>query len=132
MMKKALGAIPEFPRWPSFAVPPDTPNAPSAPSAPSMGPPGTPAESGASANVTMKRPDGEGEVPGGAHLFPDKVMQGIMAAISGRIQTDAGSVAQISRMLREFPIDQYRDADGNFRCPISEERRRQLMATFDD
>lgn len=42
--------------------------------------------------------------------------------------------AQLERLMKEFSIDvdSYRDADGNIRCPVSQERRDQLKAMLRD
>lgn len=121
-MKKAFSAIPKIPRWPRV------PDAPRTPGGPSMGPPAAPG------NVAMKAPDGGGAmgVPGDVHMLPGKLIKRIKEAISRRLQSDVGSDAHIERMMKNFPLDRYRDADGNVRCPVSKEQRNRLKSTFGD
>jgi hypothetical protein len=122
-MKKAFGAIPKIPR------PPKVPSAPNAPAAPSMGPPGAP---GGGAAASPPGGTGARGVPGDVHALPGKLIKRIKAAIARRLQSDVGSDAHIERVMRAFPLDNYRDADGNVRCPVSKERRKQLKSTFGD
>lgn len=71
-------------------------------------------------------------VPGDVHELPGKLIQRIKAAIGRRLKSDVGSAAHIERVMKQFPLDSYRDAEGNVRCPVSKERRKQLKSTFGD
>lgn len=130
-MKKVLGAIPKFPRQPKFPKLPEIPDAPNAPSARIPGMPG-----GMPGGMAAKPPGGgpaaAGQVPGNVHAFPGEVIKRISAMIASRGQSDIGTAAYIERMMKKFPLDDYRDADGNIRCPVSKERRDQLKSTFGD
>jgi len=71
-------------------------------------------------------------VPGGAHLFPGQLIERIKASIARGGGNGIGSDAYIEGLIKSFPLDRYRDADGNVRCPLSKEQRDQLKAAFGD
>ena len=120
-MKKALGAIPKIPRWPTF------PKVPNAPNAPSTGIPGM------SGDAALAAPGGTAPrgVPGDVHSLPAKIIKIVATAISRRSNMKAGSAEHIRQKMAEFPLDDYRDADGKVRCPLSQEQRDRLKSTFD-
>jgi hypothetical protein len=120
-MKKALGAIPKIPRWPKFPKIPDAPNAPSA------GSPGSPGMAAAAPGGTAPR-----AVPGDVHTLPGRIIKRIAAAIGRRSNMKVGSDEHIRRVMAEFPLDRYRDADGKVRCPLSQEQRNRLKSAFED
>ena len=68
-----------------------------------------------------------GQVPGDVHAIPGKIIDRIASAI-GKVGTDE----HIRRVMSEFPLDSYRDADGKVRCPLSQEQRDRLKSAFDD
>lgn len=103
-MKKALGAIPKIPRWPKI------PKIPGATNVSSEGMPGM----------------------ASAGTIPGKIIDRIAAAIGRRSNMKVGSEEHIQRLVAEFPLDRYRDAEGKVRCPISQERRNRLKSAFDD
>lgn len=120
-MKQALRAIPKIPRWPRF---PDAPKAPKA-GFPEM--PGVAATKAAGDNAAAGL-----QVPGDVHRIPGEMIKRIGAAIGRRGKFEVGTDAHIERVMKAFPLDRYRDADGNVRCPVSQEERDRLKSVFGD
>jgi hypothetical protein len=64
--------------------------------------------------------------------LPGKIIKRIAAAISRRSDMKVGSDEHIRRVMADFPLDRYRDAEGKVRCPLSQEQRDRLKSAFDD
>ena len=61
--------------------------------------------------------------------MPDAIKQ-IIDQVSGYAKMGGMSQTDLEDMIRNFPIDQYRDHNGKITCPVSKEFRDQLKSRF--
>ena len=102
MNKKGKSPFPKFPKPPAF---PDTPQ-------------------------MQNIPKGQSGMGGGGAMPMDggvqQIIQGIMQGMASGPGSGAISQEQIRHLMENWDIDQYRDANGKIRCPVSQEERDKL------
>jgi hypothetical protein len=70
-------------------------------------------------------------MPGGMPEGMGQMIENIMKQIGKSSGSVKGKPSiDIQKLIREFPIDKYRDENGKICCPVPKEVREQLMKRF--
>lgn len=106
-MKRAVKLIPSIPKIPTI---PSTPSIPGGNASPPQG--GIPG----------------GGIPGGG--MPAGIMATIKGISEGIGKFNPLSHVDVPKLIREFPLDNYRDESGKVCCPASAEERAEFKKSF--
>ncbi len=77
-------------------------------------------------------------IPGGG--MPDFIKNKISDVSGNKISGGVAGVkkqisltsAKVNQLIRDFPLDKYRDENGNIKCPVSKEERAKLLSILED
>jgi hypothetical protein len=98
------------------------PSIPSIPTSPKM--PVSPKQSIVSDGESAKTAPASFPATGGG--MPAKIKE-IIAMISKHTNGNGFGNIDIQKMIREFPLDKYRDENGKICCPVPKETRERIM-----
>ena len=109
-MKNAMNLIPSFPTIPSF------PKMPKMPAPPKQL---IDSDGGSAKSIPTS-------IPGTGGGMPAKIKE-IIAMISKHTGGNGFGNIDIQKIIREFPLDKYRDENGKICCPVPKETRERIM-----
>lgn len=77
-------------------------------------------------------------IPGGG--MPDFIKNKISNISGNKVSGGVSGVkkqisltsAKVNQLIRDFPLDKYRDENGNIKCPVSKEDRAKLLRIFEE
>lgn len=77
---------------------------------------------------------GAPSIPGGGipGFIKNKISHISGNKVSGVKDQVSLSSAKVKQLIKEFPLDRYRDENGKITCPVSKEDRARLLRMFEE